>query len=112
MKSTLFVVVVAAVCGCTAPAHMKWIGVGGSKADGNVILGIDVQPKMWVSETIVTWDADQANAEAARRCKGWGYADAEIFRESLPVQVICHPQGMSPCWSKTYRVAYQCIGEQ
>lgn len=95
--------------GCTTVNTMKWVGVGGSKADGTVILGIDVPPKMWVRETEVQWDAQQANEEADRRCRNWGYKSAEIFRETLPVQVICHPQGISPCWSKTYRITYQCV---
>lgn len=90
---------------------MNWVGVGGSKADGTVVLGIDVPPKMGVRETNVEWDIQQANAEANRRCQNWGYAGAEMFRETLPVHMVCHPQGISPCWSKTYRISYQCIGE-
>ena len=99
----------AAVSSCTTTAQMRWGSVGGSKADGTVILGIDVPPKMGVRETIVEWDTQQANAEANRRCKNWGYAGAEVFNDDFPVQVICRPQGISPCWSKTYRITYQCI---
>ena len=95
--------------GCTTTDTMQWAGVGGSKADGLVILGIDVPPKIGVMEPHVVWDVQQANNEADRRCRNWGYKSAEIFREPLPVRVICHPQGISPCWSKTYRATYQCI---
>lgn len=97
---------------CTAMDHMRWVGVGGSKADGVVILGFDVPPKMGVFETEVTYDAEQANAEADRRCRNWGYAGAEMFSDDFPVQVICHPEGVSPCWSKTYRIQYQCLDEK
>jgi hypothetical protein len=51
---------------------MDWAAVGGSKADGTVVLGIDVPPKIGVSETIVQWDAAKANSEADRRCRNWG----------------------------------------
>ena len=87
--------------------------VGGSKSDGNVSLGIDVPAKMWVTETIAQWDISQANAEADRRCKNWGYTGAEMYREGqFPILKVCHPQGVSPCWSKTYRVLYQCTGSK
>lgn len=76
-------------------------------------LGVDVSPKMWVTETIAQWDISQANAEADRRCKNWGYTGAEMYREGqFPILKVCHPQGVSPCWSKTYRVLYQCTGSK
>ncbi|THF64346.1 YecR family lipoprotein [Pseudothauera rhizosphaerae] len=96
---------------CSTTEKMRWVAVGGSKADGAVILGIDVPAKMGVRETLVEWDEHQANAEAERRCKNWGYTGAETFRDDFPVQVVCHAQGISPCWSKTYRIVYQCVGE-
>lgn len=55
MKTVLkiiFLVTFAGLVGaCTTMEHMKWFGVGGSKADGVVILGFDVPPKMGVRET-------------------------------------------------------------
>lgn len=111
-KGTWSILLIATLtCACTTTETMKWVGMGGSKAGGTVILGIDVPPKAGVRETNVQWDAQQANAEAARRCQNWGYAGAEVFNDNLPAQVVCHPEGISPCWSKTYRVIYQCIGE-
>ncbi len=113
MKSVLKIVGLVAFAGlvgaCTTMEHMKWFGVGGSKADGVVILGFDVPPKMGIRETEVQYDKEQANAEADRRCRNWGYSGAEIFRDDFPVLVVCHPQGISPCWSKTYRITYQCL---
>lgn len=97
------------LAGCTTTERMTWGVAGGSKSDGTIILGIEVPPKFGISETLVEWDANQANSEADKRCKNWGFARAEAFNEEFPVQKVCHPQGISPCWSKTYRVAYQCI---
>jgi hypothetical protein len=112
MKNSRFVALIAVsllLYGCTTHENRKWIGVGGSKADGVVVLGIEIPPKMYISETMVDYDIEQANSEADRRCKNWGYAGAEIFRNDFPVLVVCHPQGFSPCWSKTYRATYQCL---
>jgi hypothetical protein len=112
LRSGLLFMLVTMMCACTAMEKKDWAVAGGSKADGTVILGIDVPPKMGVSETIVEWDAAQANSEADRRCRNWGYAGAEAFNDKLPVQVTCRPQGISPCWSKTYRIAYQCVDKK
>jgi hypothetical protein len=112
LRGGLLLLMAAVLFACTQAANMEWTSVGGSKADGVVVLGIEVPPKMGVSETIVSWDSSQANAEAERRCKNWGYAGAESFGEKLPVQMVCHPQGMSPCWSKTYRINFQCVDKK
>ena len=110
MKNLFLIILCTALTSaCSTMKMASWSGVGGSKADGMVVLGIDVPGKNRVSETKIRWDVKQANAEAARRCRNWGYSNAEVFRESFPVQITCHPNGGSPCWSKTYRVTYQCI---
>jgi hypothetical protein len=104
------VALVALTACAVAGGKMDWVLVGGSRADGNITLGIDVPPVMGVSETKISWDINQANSEADRRCKNWGYANADMYREGqFPVLLVCHPQGMSPCWSKSYRIQYQCI---
>ena len=111
-RCTLLLVVVS-IAGCAAPAEQaKWVMVGGSKADGAVTLGIDVPAKWGYSETPVHWDINQANAEADRRCKNWGYVAADMYREGqFPILKTCYAQGVSPCWSKTYRIRYQCVGK-
>lgn len=103
---------ISLISACTTTEKMSWVGVGGSKADGTVILGIEVPPKMGISETHIEWDTKQANIEANRRCQNWGYAGAEIFNDQFPVLRVCHPQGMSPCWSKSYRINYQCLDKK
>lgn len=99
---------------CTTTENREWIGVGGSKADGTVILGIDLPAKFGVSEPSATWNTSQANSEADRRCKNWGYAGSELFGDKLPVQMNCQqiPGGISPCGQKTYRVMYQCLDKK
>ncbi len=94
---------------CTTSASLQWAVVGGSKSDGNVVLGIDVPAKVGFVETTVQWDEAQAHAEADKRCRTYGYPGAERFDGKLPVQMTCHAQGISPCWSKTYRLNYQCL---
>ncbi|WP_374045067.1 YecR family lipoprotein [Geobacter sp. AOG2] len=108
--SALVIMVAALTSACTTTETMSWVCVGGSKADGNVILGIDVPPKFGIRETLVQWDPQQANTEANKRCQNWGYGSAEAFRDPFPVQVVCHQPGISPCGSKTLRIMYQCIG--
>lgn len=111
IAATLLAVTVTS-CATVETENATWLVVGGSKADGMITLGIDVPPKNGVTETIIHWDAKQANSEADKRCKNWGYAGAEAFNDKFPVHKVCHPQGISPCWSKTYRIVYQCIGEK
>lgn len=112
MARVLVIAIVALLAGCTTMEKMTWVGVGGSKADGTVVLGFEVPPKMGIMETIVETDVNQANAEADRRCKNWGYGGAKVFNQQLPIQIKCHALGMSPCFSKTYRVTYQCVDKK
>ncbi len=104
----------ALLAGCATPVERaNWVMVGGSKGDGSVTLGIDVPAKLGVRETEIQWDGEQADREADRRCKNWGYAGADLYRGGqLPVTKVCHAKGISPCWSKEYRVQYQCIDEK
>ena len=109
-NSFIFVLLSAiAISGCTTTERRKWVAVGGSKSDGQVILGIDVPAKNGITETTVEYSVIQANQEANRRCKNWGYGQAEIFNDTFPVNVTCYGQGISPCWSKSLRIIYQCI---
>jgi hypothetical protein len=60
-------------------------------------------------ETRVEWEIDQANTAADQRCRTFGYPGAERFTGKLPVQMSCFSQGISPCYSKAYRINYQCL---
>ncbi len=111
MRKFAALLVVAFLSGCaTSTERASWVMVGGSKSDGVVTLGIDVPPKAGVRETEIQWDAMQADREADRRCKSWGYAGADMYRDGqLPVSKVCYAEGFSPCWSKSYRLNYQCV---
>lgn len=103
--------VALALSACTTTEQMDWVMVGGGKADGSVILGIDVPAKMGITETNIEYNIDQANAEADRRCKNWGYSGSDMYKKGqFPILKTCIAQGISPCWSKTYRIQYQCVG--
>ncbi len=58
-------------------------------ADGVVVPGIEIPPKISIAETTVEYAIEQANSEADRRRKNWGYAGGEIFRNDFPVLVVC-----------------------
>lgn len=110
MKRAIGVLIaVAALVACTRSEPFQWTVVGGSKNDGNVVVGIDVPAKVGFTETHVQAEAEQANAEADRRCRTYGYPGAERFEGKLPIQTTCHAQGISPCFSKTLRINYQCL---
>lgn len=101
------------LCACTTTERLPWTMVGGSKADGTVIMGIYVPPKMGVRETEVQYDPSQLNAEADRHCRNWGYSGSEMYREGqFPVLITCYAQGISPCWSKELKVQYQCVDKK
>ena len=111
-RSGLLIALSTMLFACANTEKLEWAAVGGSKADGTVILGIDVPAIVGVRETTVEWDPAQANSETDRRCRNWGYSGAEAFRGKLPVQKTCYAQGISPCWSKSYRINYQCLDKK
>lgn len=111
-RTGLFVALSLMTVGCTRSEPLQWAVVGGSKSDGNVVLGIDVPGRVGYVETVVTWDEAQANAEADKRCRTFGYPGAERFDGKLPVQTTCFAQGISPCFSKAYRIQYQCLDKR
>ncbi len=115
MKNITFGIVLLAVfvSACTTIEKKEWVGVGGGKTSGTVMLGIDLPAKVGVREPSATWDTQQANEEADHQCKNWGYAGAKPFDDKLPAEVSCSrmPGGISPCGEKSYRVTYQCSGK-
>ena len=77
------------------------LDLGGSKGDGTVILGVNVD-----EFDRVNWDG--AQAKATKRCKAWGYSDAEAF-EGIRERCI-EPFGWySGCARKEVSRTYQCI---
>ena len=92
--------------GCSAKPRADWVMVGGSKADGAVVMGVDVPPMFGVYVGSIDHDINQANNEADRRCKNWGYSGAEMYREGqYPIQVLYYQLSVAG-----YRLRYQCTG--
>ena len=76
------------------------LGIGGSKGDGTVILGVNVD-----EFDRMNWDG--AQAKATKRCKAWGYSGAEPF-EGFRERCIT-PGGWSGCAEKEVSRTYQCL---
>ena len=104
MKKSFAIAGIILLAGCAAPSvpRVDWTMTDGSKADGLVTLGIDrPAPKF-------TYDINQANSEASQRCKNWGYAGAETYREGqFPISVLYGENKTV----RGFRVQYQCTGE-
>ncbi|MDR2800409.1 MAG: hypothetical protein LBB52_03975 [Desulfovibrio sp.] len=90
--------------GCAATPRADWVMIDGSKADGTVLLGVDVPPMFGVYVGAIEHDINQANREADRRCKNWGYTGAEMYREGqYPIRVLYYQMSVAG-----YRLQYQC----
>lgn len=76
--------------------------VDGSKADGRVDLAVT-----YSGFEKVTWKWDDADAEAARVCQGWGYAGAQRLGS---IQEFCTQGNAYGCTRYEARVPYQCGG--
>lgn len=77
------------------------LDIGGSKGDGTVILGANLD-----EFDSVNWDG--AQAKATKRCQAWGYSGAEAF-EGIRERCI-EPSGLfSGCARKEVSRTYQCL---
>ena len=77
--------------------------LGGSKSDGTVIVGANLG-----EYDKVNWSG--ALAKAKRRCRAWGYKDAEAF-EGVRERCIA-PGGLTGCQRKELSRTYQCLDEE
>ena len=83
-------------CGTT---HIPF-DIGGSKADGTVVMGVTVSELDQV-------DWDGANHMALERCRAWGFTGARAFSG---VRERCVAGGgLSGCARKEISRAYQCL---
>lgn len=103
MKTTLATLAALLLTACvTVPKTYE--AVDGSRADGKVTLGYEI-----VGSQIAKVDENQAYEEALRRCRNWGYSDAEGFAQRRTVV------GRDPVWGTlTYHVTreFQCLSDQ
>lgn len=116
MKLTKFFAISAAIsllilcCGCAPkPTPKDWGAIGGSKSDATVKLGYQYNPG--VESPVLS--PDQAIELARRKCRAWGYEDAEpfgsIFRNCT--QSVLGPFNSVQCINMFVSMEYQCTGQ-
>ena len=100
MKTTLTTLTALLLTGCVTVPKTYEV-VEGSKATGKLILGYEI-----VGSQKAQVEENQAHEEALRRCRNWGYADAEGF---APRKAYV---GREPVWGRwRYMVTreFQCL---
>lgn len=106
---TLAAALVLAATGCAKPVMKQWQAAGGSRADATVEVGFIYNPQTERPEA----SDEQAYQEAVRRCKAWGYADAEPFGL---VKDNCQNMAFRPfvgyvCEKRMVTRQFQCLGQ-
>ena len=103
MRCTILAVIAitGAITGCST--HRELMVTGGSRADGIVELGYQRNEFQRVA-----FDADAAEAVAAKRCRGWGYDGAESF--GTEKSTCTSRRGFGNCGSRQVVIQYQCLG--
>ncbi len=95
----LFALIVSA---CAAEVDKTPLPVDGSRADGSVVLGFSYSPVLEIPK--IDWDAAQANA--AKRCRAWGYSKADAFEGQA---TSCQRSDFyGNCLETVVRKTYQC----
>lgn len=61
--------------GCTKKIIVDWQAAGGSRADATVEVGYSYNPVDQVPQA----NEAQAHEQALKRCRAWGYSEAEAF---------------------------------
>ena len=97
MRYAMMLGCLLALCGCIPPSIP--VDVGGSKADGTIVMGTSVS-------SIGTVDWSGAAAVARERCRAWGYSRAEAFSG---VMQQCTWMGAYGCNQYNVSRTYQCI---
>lgn len=101
-KITTVILAAVFICGigCAKKVPKYWEAAGGSRADATVIVGYTYTPQF----EIPVPDDTQAHAEAVKRCRAWGYQEAEAF--GLVTKRCQDPQ----CVEMLVTQQYQCLG--
>ena len=77
--------------------------MGGSKADATVVMGYEYGA---FERPVIDWD--EAELEAGRVCRNWGYGRAELFGGTLSE---CAARNQYGCVRWIVSVQYQCLSE-
>lgn len=78
--------------------------VGGSKTDATVVMGYQHHN---LERPVIDWD--EAEAEAGRVCRNWGYDGAESFGGALRECAVSNAYG---CTEWIVSVQYQCLSAE
>lgn len=97
-----FIVAIMVLAGLAGCATVKPYDIGGSKADGTVIMG-------GILREFDSMDWSEAEEIAVARCKGWGYARAEGFSGTRSQCVS--GGGAFGCGRMEVTRTYQCLDE-
>lgn len=90
------------LAGCASSVPPGWGAVGGSRADGTVVVGYD-RSELEKENT----DREAATAVARRRCRAWGYSDADAFDQTT--RTCVGGQGFfTNCATWRHRLEFQC----
>ena len=99
MKQIALLTFAVALAGC-AGAPVIPFDIGGSKADGTVVMGATIG----AFSGPVEWES--AEGDALRRCEAWGYSKVEAF---TGIRTRCLRQGTYGCMEEEQSRTYQCI---
>lgn len=98
----LFLMVIAAVFSFGCSVTKEYSATGGSRSDGIMKLSYEF------GQYEVPLTNEQQGLELARRkCKGWGYNDAESLGG---ITRNCNEVGLSQCKTWLITKEYQCLG--
>lgn len=101
MRTFILAISVIAASGCTVQKVL--VPTGGSRADGT----IEMSYEFGEFETPEV-DLQQGAIDAAKRCRAWGYSDAEPFGGT---KSQCQRLGgVSGCARTLVTMQYQCVG--
>ncbi|MBI1492678.1 YecR family lipoprotein [Halocynthiibacter styelae] len=101
-KASLLSLIGLTLVSCATPVEKTPLPIGGSRADGSVVLGYQ---HSWIEVPTVDWAA--ASVSATRRCQAWGYRSADPF-EGIRTQ--CERSDVyGTCLETTVSKTYQCL---
>lgn len=108
MRKLVFVLAVGLVlAGCAKPVPKNWAATGGSRADATVELSYEYYVE---TEQPVLKD-EEAMGLAVKRCRSWGYADAEAFG-GVKYQDFTEQSMLTGRMTRRHVTkTYQCIGQ-
>lgn len=99
MRNITIIGCLAMLTACAAPTGMS--ATGGSKADGVVEMSYEYSE---FQKPII--DPQQGMNTAVKRCKAWGYKQAEPFDGGIQTCII--PGGFGGCARMRTTISYQC----